>query len=204
MYPRFCFRLRSMHARTLILNETIFKPVDKMMVPSHDVALTQEAEEKLAALNLTLRRGEQGGHRIKGKSQNNSKHITSPLKCDYCEYKSPNRYYVLAHEIEKHKGTKQNCTECDFSNYFSSKIRKHFKLVHLRIPRRKSARSCDECDFKTEMVIGWDSLKHHKESVHEGIVYTCKICPNYTTTNRETFRGHNDKRHSKKREKGMY
>ena len=62
-------------------------------------------------------------------------------------------------------------------------------------------RSCDECDFQTEMVIGWDSLKHHKESVHEGIVYTCKICPNYNTTNGENFRRHNKNRHSKKERK---
>ena len=105
------------------------------------------------------------------------------------------------HEVEKHIGTKQKCTECDFSNHFSSKIRKHFKLIHLKIPRRLYSRSCDECDFKTEMVKGWDSLKHHKESVHEGIVYTCKICPNYKTNNHVTFRHHNNNCHSKKERK---
>ena len=172
-----------------------------MMVPSQDVNLTQEAEEKLAALNSTLRKEYGGWHRVKGKSENNSKHIKSSIKCDYCEYKSTNKDYVWAHEVEKHKGTKQNCTECDFSNHYASKIRKHFKIVHLKIPRRLYSRSCDECDFKTEMVKGWDSLKHHKESVHEGIVYTCKICPNYKTNNHVTFRHHNNSCHSKKERK---
>ena len=42
------------------------------------------------------------------------------------------------------------------------------------------------------------SLKHHKESVHEGIVHVCNICPNYRTTFRKTFKVHNDTIHSQK------
>ena len=57
---------------------------------------------------------------------------------------------------------------------------------------------CDECDFKTDLVDSVAALKHHKESVHEGIVYICNICPNYRTTNRKSFKTHNDTIHSQK------
>ena len=151
----------------------------------HDMSLTQEAKEKLAALNLTLRRP------VCERAQYNSKHIKSSLECDYCEYKSTNKDHVVAHELQNHRGTKQKCTECDYSNYLSSKIRKHYKQVHLKIPRQSFPHSCDECDFKTEMVNGSTTLKHHKESVHEGIVFICNICPNYRTNKRKTFQQHN-------------
>ena len=102
----------------------------------------------------------------------------------------------MAHELQKHRGTKQKCTECDYSNYCSSKIRKHYKQVHLKIPRRSFPQSCDECDFKTEMVNGPTTLKHHKESVPEGIVFICNICPNYRTNNRKYLKQHNKTQHN--------
>ena len=65
---------------------------------------------------------------------------------------------------------KQKCNECTYSHYFSTKVITHFKLVHLKIPKKSITRFCDECNFQTKRQ---DHLKHHKDSVHEGIIHRC-------------------------------
>ena len=84
--------------------------VAKMKVSSPDLSLTQESKEKLDALNLTLR---PASYRpvVKKRSQSQSNHI----KCDFCDYKSTNQNYDVAHELQNHRGTKQKCPECDYS-----------------------------------------------------------------------------------------
>ena len=101
------------------------------------------------------------------------------------------------HNRSKHPETKIKCNKCDYSHSFPSQVRQHFNKVHLGIKRQDqkydckidscqnfglttcvelethSLLYCKQCQFSATRNV---AMKHHVESVHEGIRYRCEQC----------------------------
>ena len=68
------------------------------------------------------------------------------LKCDECEYTTPNKVNLIRHQKGVHLRIKdQRCKECDYTTSNPGNLSQHVKAVHLKIMNFK----CDACDFKT-------------------------------------------------------
>ena len=128
-------------------------------------------------------------------------------QCEQCEYETSKYNSMYSHMRVKHTDLRINCTECNFSHPFQTKVNTHFKQVHLgqKRPDHRSdicrkrtcskfytkncteleshaALSCDKCNYSTARS---DYLKFHIESVHDGIIYKCEYCPSYTAYKRK-------------------
>jgi len=123
-------------------------------------------------------------------------------KCDYCATKKGN---LKAHQKAVHEGFKYICKICHKQFSAKSNLKKHFNSVHeendceeRKYPcnlcvyqaKRKShlqrhfeikhtdrslltQLKCSDCDYTT---IHKGHLKIHKESIHYGVKYTCRLC----------------------------
>ena len=126
----------------------------------------------------------------------------SQLKCDKCDYKTTIYNYMYTHKRIKHSNMKQKCTECDFAHPYPTKVKSHYKAVHLGIARAKEDMcrknicefvgtknctdlkhylfSCHLCDFSSKRNF---LVTNHIKAVHEGILtsYSCDQC-DYVST----------------------
>ena len=57
------------------------------------------------------------------------------MNCDQCDYKTDKKNYMDNHKRGKHPKSKKKCNECSFTAAFPSKIKQHYKIVHLGIKR---------------------------------------------------------------------
>ena len=57
------------------------------------------------------------------------------VKCDKCDYKTAKKFYMDNQTRGKHPKTKNNCTQCNFTHAFPTKIKQHYNIVHLGIKR---------------------------------------------------------------------
>ena len=121
----------------------------------------------------------------------------SQLECNKCDYKTTNYNCMYRHKRTKHSNIKQKCTKCDYAHIYPTKVKSHYKQVHLGIARAKkdmcrkntckffSTKNCTDlkhylfschlCDFSSKKN---DNLKYHVQRVHEGILssYSCDQC----------------------------
>ena len=124
---------------------------------------------------------------------------------------------MYSHVRVKHSDLKIKCTECKFSHTFPTKVKAHYKQVHLGVKRphrryicrKKTCQKfdttictnlefhsllfCDKCDFTSGR---GDDFKFHTESVHDGIVYKCEYCTSYTVKRKGTLNEHILHKHS--------
>ena len=140
-------------------------------------------------------------------------------KCDHCDYKTANHLYMIEHKRINHSDTKQHCSACDYSHVYPNRVRQHFKQVHLGIKRymhrtmtcrRKwcehfgktncteltnhSLYVCEQCQLTFDRV---ETLKYHNEKIHEGVVYNCEFCKEYSNPRKYNLARHILRNHSK-------
>ena len=173
------------------------------------------AQRNYQTPRVKQRRGHfQGTNNLPLKSNFYSNEIT---KCDQCEYKTSKYDLMYSHVRVKHSDLKIKCTECKFSHPFPTKVKAHYKQVHLGVKRphrryicrKKTCQKfdttictnlefhsllfCDKCDFTSGR---GDDFKFHTESVHDGIVYKCEYCSSYTAKRKGTLNEHILHKHS--------
>ena len=133
-------------------------------------------------------------------------------KCDHCDYKTINHLYMTDHKRINHSDTKQHCSECDYSHYYLNRVRQHFKRVHLGIKRNMHRTTtcrrkwcehfgktncteltnhslffCEQCQLTFDRS---DTLKYHNEKIHEGVVYNCEFCKEYSNSRKYNLERH--------------
>ena len=115
---------------------------------------------------------------------------------------------MYKHNRIKHSDIKHKCTECNFTHTFPTKVRTHYREVHLGAGRNRRKQEkcgkpnckdvgksdckellhfvlfCDQCEFSTKRN---DNLKLHIKRVHEGLIesFSCSHCD--FTTNLESY-----------------
>ena len=113
---------------------------------------------------------------------------------------------MYKHNRIKHSDIKHKCTECNFTHTFPTKVRTHYREVHLGAGRNRRKQEkcgkpnckdvgksdceellhfvlfCDQCEFSTKRN---DNLKHHTKRVHEGLIesFHCWQCEFSTRRN---------------------
>ena len=123
----------------------------------------------------------------------------SEYKCKTCEYKTTKKELMRQHNVVKHSGHVNKCSDCDYAHYFPGKVRKHFNYVHLGIKRQNKTQGrldcfkmdckntqredckemghnkveCKECDFYAFTA---RTINVHKRREHEGILFSCNQC----------------------------
>ena len=114
-------------------------------------------------------------------------HLGIEYKCEQCDFKTKNLLSTMrSHVKTKHSETKETCTDCDYSHPIASKVKAHFRKIHLGIKeerRRKICRRegclnaglstcsesdhfllyCEHCEFTTS---GLEYLKRHLQRYH--------------------------------------
>ena len=117
-------------------------------------------------------------------------------ECEKCDFKTSTYNYMYVHNRIKHSDIKHKCTECNYTHAYPTKVRSHYKQVHLGVPkykqkcRKESCKDvgtedckelqhfniyCGQCEFSTKRN---DTLKIHTKRVHEGLIesFLCKQC----------------------------
>ena len=138
------------------------------------------------------------------------------MNCDQCDYKTDKKNYMDNHKRGKHPKSKKKCDECNFTHAFPSKIKQHYKIVHLGIKRLAyrfrckvknctsyGKNTCDQldqhkllfCKQCNHTVTASEELKRHVQSVHEGIVYPCDQC-SYVSKRRADLKVHFMSKHN--------
>ena len=144
-------------------------------------------------------------------------------ECDQCDFKTLKSWPMFYHKKQKHTDLKQKCTDCDYSNYLPSKIKKHYKQVHLGIKRVQSRFHlkcrrelcefvgtsnclelqshsrfiCEKCQLSFKRN---DTLKFHNEKVHLGLIFKCESCDSYSTGRKSSLARHIRFKHSGEKE----
>ena len=140
-------------------------------------------------------------------------------ECGQCEYKTTKFEAMYRHKREKHSVLKLNCTDCKYSNIYPNKVKTHYNQVHMGIKRgrgldklkcrRESCEFtgttnclelgshsfffCEKCQLTFERS---DSLKFHKDKIHEGLVFNCEHCDTYSTARKNSLERHILSKHS--------
>ena len=122
----------------------------------------------------------------------------SLLKCEECEYKASESYILKKHVEKQHTHIEIICEFC--SELFTSKKEygKH-RVTHSRVRTFKSMYKEDsniKCDIcKWASFTTYMALKRHKQTVHEGIRYSCTHCKK-SYTQQSTLAAHIKLKHS--------
>ena len=143
-------------------------------------------------------------------------------ECDQCDYKTTKFQAMYKHKREKHTGVKQRCSDCDYSHVYPNRVKKHYDQVHMGMKRNRGLLDkCrrDSCEFsgttyclelethslffceQCQLSFGRsDSLKFHKDKIHEGLVYNCDYCDIqgvvYSTARKNGLKRHIQIQHS--------
>ena len=75
----------------------------------------------------------------RGSPKNPAKAISenSDIKaCEKCEYKNSKTKQMSEHVLVKHFEVEIYCTKCTYQHRFATKVRTHFKFVHMGITQR--------------------------------------------------------------------
>ena len=127
---------------------------------------------------------------------------------------------MYRHKREKHLALKQKCTDCDYSNIYPNRIKQHIDHVHRGVKRRRSilinqnmnknkkcqresceyagTQNCSKLEshslyFCKQCQLSFarnDSLKFHKDKIHEVLVFKCTYCDTYLTARKDTLEKH--------------
>ena len=150
----------------------------------------------------------------RGKWVRAKKDITED-KCEKCDYKTTNyNYNMYKHKRRAHSDIKHKCADCNYSHTYPTRVRTHYRQVHLGVPRGRMKQvcrkdickdvgksdckelkhfllSCGQCNYSTNRN---DSLKTHTRTVHEGLVESCDQC-DYTTNLKSSLKRHISRKH---------
>ena len=134
-------------------------------------------------------------------------------ECDRCEYKTTKFSAMYRHKREKHSGIKLNCTDCKYSSIYPNKVKTHYNHVHMGVKRGRGLEKlkcrresceltgttncselvshsfffCEQCHLTFKRS---DTLKFHKDKIHEGLVFNCEHCDTYSTARKDTLEKH--------------
>ena len=92
----------------------------------------------------------------------------SEYKCKTCEYKTTKKELMRQHNVVKHSGHVNKCSDCDYAHYFPGKVRKHFNYVHLGIKRQNKTQGrldCFKMDCKNTQREDWDTIRLSAKNV---------------------------------------
>ena len=137
-------------------------------------------------------------------------------ECDQCEYKTSKYMAMYRHKRENHLVLKQKCSDCDFSNIYPNKVKKHFDQVHRGMKRRNYKKCRREwCEFagttnclelqnhsllfckKCQLFFESNGpFKYHNDKIHEGVIFNCTHCDTYSTARKDTLEKHILSKHS--------
>ena len=150
----------------------------------------------------------------RGKWVRAKKDITED-KCEKCDYKTTNyNYNMYKHNRIAHSDIKHKCADCNYSHTYPTRVRTHYRQVHLGVPRGRMKQvcrkdickdvgksdckesqhfllSCDQCDYSTDRN---DNFKTHTRIVHEGLVESCDQC-DYTANSTSSLKRHISEKH---------
>ena len=146
-------------------------------------------------------------------------------ECNKCDHKTGIYNNMYQHNRIIHSNIKHQCTECDYTHAYPSKVKSHHKQVHLGVPRnsrRQICRKdvckdvgksdckeilhfllfCDQCDFSTKR---YDNLKIHIKRVHEGLIelFACDQC-DLSFNLKSSLKRHASVKHIGEAMKGIY
>ena len=135
-------------------------------------------------------------------------------ECDQCGFKTSKYKALYRHKREQHTVLRQKCTDCEYSNIYPNRVRKHYQHVHLGMKRKQRIRQrtscqrrwceyfgtikcvelqehslfmCEECKLTFSRS---DGLKFHKDKFHLGLIFKCKYCDAYSTARKSDLDRH--------------
>ena len=141
-------------------------------------------------------------------------------ECDQCGFKTSKYKAMYRHKREHHTALRQQCTDCEYSNIYPNRVRKHYQHVHLGMKRRQRTRQRTTCQrrwceyFGTKKCVNLqehslnvcedckltfsrsDGLKFHQDKIHLGVIFKCNFCDTYSTARKDTLKKHVIFKHS--------
>ncbi|KAL3271209.1 hypothetical protein HHI36_021705 [Cryptolaemus montrouzieri] len=104
--------------------------------------------------------------------------------CNFCDYSSPQRVRLKAHENSVHLNIKNHkCNQCDYQTAQKGHLKNHINNVHLGMKNHK----CNQCDYQAFRKF---YLTSHMNSVHFGIrSHKCSHC-DYEATQKGHLKEH--------------
>jgi len=95
--------------------------------------------------------------------------------CDQCEYAATTNSYLQKHKKVKHEGVRFAYTQAYKSDFAV------MGTSYMTTPggKQQKLKPCDQCDYVATKT---SSLKHHRRSKHEGIIFPCDQCEYQATT----------------------
>ena len=110
----------------------------------------------------------------------------STLKCTKCQYKTDTDSRLDNHIRSKHSSRSLDCKLCKYKTPFEGRLELHIYNEH-------SLKSCDDCEFETNMK---DKFEYHQHEAHKSL-YSCVPC-NFTTSSISYLKKHNNSSHGHK------
>ena len=100
-------------------------------------------------------------------------HMKKTILCpvQLCGLKAATDMKLRQHIRNCHKKKKEKnikCEECDQMFHIPYKLK-----FHATVHRGERPLKCDKCDFRCAYK---NTLKQHKATIHEGVMYSCKVC----------------------------
>ena len=142
-------------------------------------------------------------------------------ECDQCEYKTSKYQALYRHKRENHYVAKIKCPDCEYSNIYPNRVKRHYNQVHRGMKRKQrsylinekcrrescefagtknclelqshSLFFCDECQLSFKRN---DDLKYHNDKIHEGLVFNCEYCETYSTARKRDLTRHMHLKHT--------
>jgi len=90
------------------------------------------------------------------------------------------------HDLKPNDTGKISCTDCSHSSVKRTDVAMHILTKHVDMRLK-----CDECSM---IFNGLHPLQYHKRAIHEGLSFSCVICP-YKGSTRTNLRKHVTKHH---------
>ena len=95
-------------------------------------------------------------------------HLGIEYKCEQCDFKTKNLLSTMrSHVKTKHSETKETCTDCDYSHPIASKVKAHYKKIHLVIKRKELFSYWKRHSFA--VIISSNSKKENPGTIDEKI-----------------------------------
>ena len=109
-------------------------------------------------------------------------HSGTSFDCDKCDHSSNTEENLQRHKDNMHSGVVLECDMCSSQYHSPSALGTHIRMVHGDLEYIL----CDFCPFKSK---NKNSLKKHKDSVHDKKQLSCKSCE-FTSTQNSTILTH--------------
>ena len=127
----------------------------------------------------------------KVKHRKNGLSTHSEFKCKTCEYKTTKKELMRQHNLVKHSGNVNKCSDCNYTHYFAGRVRKHFNHVHLKMRTKcrnktQGSMACFKEDCKNIQKEECKEMGHNK--------VWCKQC-DYSAFTKRTMKFHIGTKH---------